>query len=266
MFSFVSNGLDFAHKLDTCASTSPDYSKHYHDFFEILYFVQGHADFTVEDIRCKMHSGDIVFIQPGEHHYMTFYPDVEYERYVMKFNESLLPSHMFERIGSRPTFFRATDEMRSLFLGLDEIDARFDGNDRELMFTVRLLELITLLCIEPAAAKQTTRDASITKIINYINENIRTPLTLAKICEHFFYSQSYISNKFSEHMKVSIIQYVRTKKIMAAHKMIMQGEKPTKVAEEFGFGDYSTFYRTYMKIMGFPPSEMLSRKSKVLPE
>lgn len=254
MFKFASEDLDFAHKLDVSAEPSPDYSKHYHDFFEILYFVKGNADFTVEDMSCKLHPGDIVFIQPGEHHYVTFYPDEEYERYVLKFNESIIPASMFTRLGNRPTFFNATDEMRRLFAGLDGIHARFEREDLILMFTCRLLELMTLLCLEPAADKQARRDASITKIIGYINEHIREPLTLKSICEHFFYSQSYISNKFSEHMKVSLIQYVRAKKIMAAYKLIQKGEKPTKVAEELGFADYSTFYRTYVRVMGFPPS------------
>lgn len=41
---------------------------------------------------------------------------------------------------------------------------------------------------------------------------------------------------------------------MAAHQHITKGMKPTKVAEMYGYSDYSTFYRTYLSVMGFPPS------------
>ena len=254
MFSYVTDALDFAHKFDKRPQPAPDYEKHYHDFFEILYFVSGDANFTVEDRIYKLRPGDIVFIQPGEHHYVTFNPDASYERYVLKFRESELPKYMFRRIQSRATFYTATDEMNVLFAGLDNLYERFSGADLDLMFTCRLLELMTLLCLEPETNKDAVHDSTITQIINYISENIRDQITLSKICEHFHFSQSYISNKFSRHMKVSVISYVRTKKIMAAHREILRGEKATDVAERFGFTDYSTFYRAYMKVMGLPPS------------
>lgn len=121
MFSYVTDALDFAHKFDKRPQPAPDYEKHYHDFFEILYFVSGDANFTVEDRIYKLHPGDIVFIQPGEHHYVTFIPDASYERYVLKFRESELPKYMFRRIQSRATFYTATDEMNVLFAGLDKL-------------------------------------------------------------------------------------------------------------------------------------------------
>ena len=42
---------------------------------------------------------------------------------------------------------------------------------------------------------------------------------------------------------------IKTKKIIAAHQYILQGMNKTKVAEMFGFDEYSTFYRAYLKIM-----------------
>ena len=88
-----------------------------------------------------------------------------------------------------------------------------------------------------------------------MDAHLRDPLTLADICGELRLSQSYLSNKFSEYMKVSVIQYVRIKKIVAAHRCIVFGERPTKVAKDFGFSDYSTFYRANMKVIGRSPQE-----------
>ena len=55
-------------------------------------------------------------------------------------------------------------------------------------------------------------------------------------------------------MKAPIIQYVRTKKILAAHQMIENGAKPYQVAKKYGFDDYSTFYRSYVSIIGAAPA------------
>ncbi len=260
MFAYKKDGIDFAHKYDEHPAPAPDYEKHYHDFFEILYFVQGDADFTVEDSVYKLHSGDIVFIQPGEHHHVVLNRKVSYERYVLKFSESLIPKYMFGRIRSRASFYNASKGMSALFGGLDDIYEKYSGDDLETLFTCRMLELMIMLCLEPEANKTAVHDNTITQIINYISENIREQITLPAICEHFHFSQSYISNKFSRHMKVSVISYVRTKKIMAAHREIMQGEKATDAAEHYGFTDYSTFYRAYVKVMGFPPSTRSAEK------
>ncbi len=254
MFKYVSEDLDFAHKFDESPRPAPDYEKHYHDFFELLYFVRGNVDFTVEDRIYRLHPGDIVFIQPGEHHYLTFLQDSDYERYVLKFRENTIPKHMFGRIGNRASFYTVSDEIRELFASMDKLCERFDGNDLELMLSCRMLEIMTLICLEPEADKKAFRDKTIAQIINYVNENMSEPITLTKICDHFHFSQSYISNKFTNHMKVSIISYVRTKKVMAAHRDIVKGDKPTDVANRYGFIDYSTFYRAYTKVMGFPPS------------
>ena len=42
---------------------------------------------------------------------------------------------------------------------------------------------------------------------------------------------------------------------MIAYSLIQKGLKPTQVAENIGFLDYSTFYRTYVKVVGASPSD-----------
>lgn len=255
MFKFESKTLDFAHKFDKTPRPAPDYEKHHHEFFEILYFVQGDATFTVEDRTYDLEPGDVVFIQPGEHHYVTFNPEKCYERYVLKFHETELPKRMFKKLQNRATFYKATEEMHAVFRDLDRIHEHFKGEDLTLLFGCRMLEIMILLCQKPELEKAVNRDTMITKIINYIGENLTERLSLADICKHFHFSQSYISNKFSNHMRSSIISYVRTKKILAAHREIVRGEKATAVAEKYGFSDYSTFYRSYVKVMGFSPAK-----------
>ena len=56
-------------------------------------------------------------------------------------------------------------------------------------------------------------------------------------------------------MKIPVMQYVRYKKIIAAHQMILAGAKKSVVAELLDFNDYSTFYRSYVKIIGHAPTD-----------
>ena len=92
------------------------------------------------------------------------------------------------------------------------------------------------------------------KVINYINENLAAPLMIEDICQHFHYSKSYIAKEFKSSLGVPIKQYIITKKILLAESLISKGNKPTEIYNKCGFEDYSTFYRNYIKIVGKAPS------------
>lgn len=59
MFSFVSGGIDFAHKLDAASLPTESYYKHVHAFNEIIFFVEGDVDYTVESETRHLFPGGI---------------------------------------------------------------------------------------------------------------------------------------------------------------------------------------------------------------
>jgi AraC-like DNA-binding protein len=101
-----------------------------------------------------------------------------------------------------------------------------------------------------SAIKTTEKQPDIVKqIIDYINANLQKPLTMQDIVSEFHYSRSYISMEFKKHMQISIMQYIRYKKIIAVHELVLNGAKKQETAELYGFGTYSTFYRAYKKLV-----------------
>ena len=156
--------------------------------------------------------------------------------------------------------------MKKFILLFENLEDYFNRNvDRDDVYELFISELMKILVFvgheksNPISRKNDT----ITSIINYIDANIHNKITLDSIAESFNFSKSYISNEFKKYMRTPIMQYVRSKKIIAAHLMILNGAKKTEAAEAFGFDTYSTFYREYVKIMGFAPNGEASR-SKAL--
>ena len=254
MFNFVYDDIDFAHKYNEHYSPSPDWDRHFHDFYEMYFFISGDADYTVEEERHDLVPGDALLIQPGEHHYVTFGKDVPYERYVLKFHSNLVPDFVRDKFVSRSAFYRSPSGVGKLFGHLDELYENFEGKELYLLYCNIVCEIILNLCKNSTESRVVLADSKMTPIVQYINENLREPLTILDLCERFHFSQSYICKEFNAYMKTPLMKYVRSKKIMAAHEQIERGEKPTRVAELFGYVDYSTFYRTYTSVMGFPPS------------
>ncbi len=257
MFNFVYKDLDFAHKLDEHPEGAPDYQKHFHDFYELFYFISGSAVYTVEEECHDLNPGDALIIQPGEHHYVNFKDDSTYERYVLKFPALLLPDFVKEKFTGRSAFYLEAQKASALFNRLDEFYDEFNASDEELylLFSNMVAEIVLTLFHTVPEAKPFVTDNKITPILQYINEHLNSPISIEDLCKKFYFSQSYICKEFRTYMKVSIMKYIRSKKIMAAHQSIMKGIKPTKVAEMYGYSDYSTFYRTYLSVMGFPPSK-----------
>ena len=96
-------------------------------------------------------------------------------------------------------------------------------------------------------------DDIISVLVDYIQAHIKEDLTLAKLIENLHYSGSYLSNLFKKEMHCSLMKYIKTKKIILAQIMIREGKKAVDVCEELKFNDYSTFYRTYVKVLGVSP-------------
>ena len=257
MFSFVYKNIDFAHKLDGHSTPSSDFTKHMHDHYELLYLVHGNINYTVESETKKLGAGEIVLMAPGMLHFGIVDPSTPYERYVLKFPAKLLPEFLLKEIEDLK-FCGIIAKVRELFEELDAIYASFNDEERNLLMITTLFRILVRVYKNETHAtdEQIHNNAIIAEVTDYINANINRPITLADICRDLHFSKSYISSEFSKEMNTPVMTYIKHKKIIAAHRKITEGKtKLVEVAEEFGFPEYSTFYRNYKKIIGYPPLE-----------
>lgn len=247
MFNFVYKDIDFAHKLDKASSPSEEYFKHIHCFNEILYLVHGDLDYTVESETRHLNEGDLIFIPSGKFHFANVNSEVPYERYVLKFPDSVIPSYVNEKIKPKGYFFADGSKYSGNFNILDIYAKQFTDDEIYTLFSCEAVKLIVMLCHEPAHPSK-KHDDFVVELIDYIDANIQKPLTIQTLTDEFHYSKSFLNIEFKRRMHVPIMQYIRTKKAIAAHQMILTGAKKSDVASLFGFDTYSTFYRTYKKL------------------
>jgi len=251
MFSFIYKNIDFAHKLDGQSSPTEEYYKHIHPFYEILYFLKGNVQYTVESETRTLNEGDIVFIPAYKYHFATVDLSVPYERYVLKLPESLVPHYISAKLAKNSPFYVNSRKFGMTFGQLDTYMQTFSNDEIYTLFTSEVSKLMVMLCHETTENVSKHNDF-IKSVIDYINQNVRNPITTQTLAEEFHYSKSFINFEFKKHMKIPIMQFVRSKKIMAAHQMILSGAKKSEVAEMFGFDTYSTFFRAYKKLINEP--------------
>lgn len=250
MFSFVYKDVDFSHKLDLIPVKGKDYSKHAHHFNEVLFFVSGDLNYTVENVTHKLEPGDIVFISTGKFHFLDFNSEATYERYVFKFPDTAIPASLSNKLKKMPVFISGNKYISE---NVRNFDLYAVEKDKETAFMLFMCELSRLLLLSSncdcnLSTTKTEANNFIQQIIAYIDHHIYEDITLEDISKDLNFSKSHLCNQFKHYMKISLIDYVRHKKMFVAESMVKSGIKKSVVAQQLGFSDYSTFYRQYKKI------------------
>ena len=102
---------------------------------------------------------------------------------------------------------------------------------------------------KPAAAPTMSE-----KLVRYVNDMLCENITVRQLAEHFFLSTSQFSRLFRAATGASPRAYITAKRLILAKELLKRGMGAKKAAEECGFGDYSVFYKAYVKRFGEKPS------------
>jgi AraC-like DNA-binding protein len=96
-------------------------------------------------------------------------------------------------------------------------------------------------------------DGHIQEVIQYINSNLGSDLSIAALSAKFFINQYYLMHKFKANTGYSIHNYVNNKRMQKCAAAIKAGISPSEAASEYGFNDYSSFVRAFSKMFGVSP-------------
>ena len=102
-----------------------------------------------------------------------------------------------------------------------------------------------------------TTNKTLKKIINYINNHFTEEITLDTLCENFFLSKYHLCHIFKEATGITVLEYVRQKRLTFADALTKDGKTLTEGALAAGFGDYSSFYRAYVKRYKTNPKNLI---------
>ena len=107
----------------------------------------------------------------------------------------------------------------------------------------------------------TTVHPLLEKAIDYINKNLFTLKSVSQISDALYITERYLYELFKNQLKTTPKKYINEKKLYFARQEILKGENPGDVCFKAGFLEYSTFYRSYKKYFGYPPSKEIANLS-----
>ena len=98
------------------------------------------------------------------------------------------------------------------------------------------------------------------KIYDYVNQNLKEPLTLDELSHEFGYCKNYIIKLFKREFDLTPHEYITLRRLdLAKNLLLASNMSTTEIAEECGFVTYVNFYKAFVKREGCTPNEFKSR-------
>ncbi len=236
---------------------------HCHDKYEITYLQSASGRYIVEGCEHKITSGTLIFIPPMSYHKVELSPDVLAEGYTVHFRREAVSGAvdaMFDKICAdgegHGRFYPGEQVCEALISAFDrfEMAERLKENERDAYMQTLLAEIIILLSATEGKQITVDEDEIGARVGRFLNANFRKNISLDRLARRFFVSKYYLCRAFKSYSGISIHAYINQKRIIYAKGLIESGMTASNAAEKVGFGDYSAFYRAYVKIVGKSPT------------
>ena len=250
---------------------------HYHDYYELYFFLEGDVDYHVEDKLYHLEYGDCLLIPPGTSHHPVFLSRKKpYRRFVFWFRKDYYNklrsidqefTYCFDQAASGRTYrFHADSTATQALQGklmdlLEELGSSrpFKRQTAELMavsFLIYVNRIVYDVIHQRAAVYE---NLLYLNICDYINRHLEEDLSLDSLAAFFYVSKFHISHIFKDNMGISLHQYILKKRLHASKNAILSGQPIGQVYHQYGFKDYTSFFRAFKKEYGASPKESRSQ-------
>ena len=267
--------ISFTHSIseDTC-----DCQLHCHNYYEVYYFMDGDADYVVEERGYHLTPHSLLLLSPNVFHGIRVNSKKPYNRFALHFYPEILSMERrllllssfpsVSKYSGNEVFYDNCKNYRifSFLQSLDEC-ATLDFNLLNTMLPIHIEALLSQIKVmslsKTAASADYSASKVITDILSYLNHHLTESFCLDDISEHFFISKHHLNKVFRKATGTTVYDYLLYKRVIFAQQLLSEGINATEAALKTGFGDYSSFYRAYTKFLGHSPVK--DREELLLP-
>lgn len=252
--------LRFNYPPNNCA-----FVPHYHNRIELHYVINGSLELCCNDETVIINTNELSIVSPMlSHSGRSGKEGVEY--YVIMFdiealyNDNIPASRYLEPIIKRKVCFDYKTSDHQIVSIIPEIIKINEQPERHhpletIGLLYRLLGLFQHNCINtgPAPKKEAHR---MRDVLEYIDSHITDNISVLSVSERFNYNESYFCRKFKREVGCTVSQYIRTRRLEYARKLLETDKISVKhISDICGFSDSAHFTRSFEKAYGISPSK-----------
>lgn len=257
-------------------------SWHDHEHYEFYLFLEGDVDYQIEEQIYHLEYGDYLLIPPGIPHRPLFRSaGTAYRRFVFWMSEDYYQqlcrlssdyAYAYDIVREKKKYHYHPD-----YIQIQELQGRltdlieesrssraFHELNAHLLMCQFLVHLNRLTFDKIHEVAATPSNMLYLDLCMYINDHLNEDLSLDSLAAYFFVSKYHISHIFKDNMGISLHQYILKKRLHACKNAILSGQPLNSLFQQYGFSDYSSFYRAFRKEYGLSPTEF--RENHTLPE
>lgn len=261
--------FEFFHFLDL---SPPSVGFHFHDFFEVFFFLSGDVRYTVEGRCYNLRPGDILLTKPHDLHHPEVLPGKPYERYVLWVNERFV-SHSRAVGDDLSACFHDADQrqyklirpdgetltkMRQQCWRIAEAQRSEAFGAKNLLYSA-VADFVVYLnrayFETPDSIRQDiTENDTINEIVSYLEAHLSSEnLSVNVLAERFHLSKFHLNRKFKQFTGLTPYQYILKKRLITARTLLRSGVPVLDSCMSCGFGDYSNFLKAFKREFGSSP-------------
>ena len=257
------SGISYEYYYDHNDTSSFSYHR-CNSLYEVLFIVSGSGKIIFEGSVIDIAPGTMLITKPLDYYFVEADTTVPFERYILTFPIYLLPEHALLQFleiisingGVASKYFPAgtiPPEAYSLF---DRFEfASSLPAPRDAKYALMLIcEIFMYLASFDATEIINDRDELGARVVAYLSENIYRNINLDYIAQRFFVSKYHLCRAFKKHNGIGVHNYINIKRVLFAKNLIDSGSTASAAADRVGFGDYSSFYRAYIRVLGKAPT------------
>lgn len=249
-------------------------SVHYHNFYEIIYVLEGEYSSMLENATYHMKQGDFLLIDCNvmhKYHYVEKKHDTS-KRIILWITDEMLQSISGGEIDLSACFRSGQTKafhfpiyyeemLRSFLIKIavaESLDVNITGTKgiMDKAYLSLFFVYLNMLCSRKEyffSSEEMISHPMVEKISFYIEEHIAERIVVDELAALVPMSKYHFLRKFKELTGVTAHTFINHKRLIKASEMIKKGDSIHQVYQEVGFSDYSSFLRNFKKVYGISP-------------
>ena len=249
---------------------------HYHNFYEIIYVLEGEYSSMIENQTYYLHKGDFLLIDKNKMH--KYHP-VEKKHDSSKRLILWITPQMLEDMGNSgmnltacfgdkefcayhfPIYYEEMLRGYLLKLAMSEVmEGAVEGAKQVLDrgYLTLFFGYLNMLCSRREylfQAEEMIKHPLVEQVSDYIELHITERITVEDLADFLHMSKYHFLRKFKELTGVTVHSFVTHKRLIKACELLKEGKTITQAYQSAGFADYSSFLRNFKAVYKVAPGE-----------
>ncbi|HIV03501.1 MAG TPA: helix-turn-helix domain-containing protein [Candidatus Aphodoplasma excrementigallinarum] len=232
---------------------------HVHNFYEMYVLLDGQIDKFVESRTYHLKPFDLIIIPPNRLHKSILCKDYRHERVVIYFDErSVHDAALLRRLDQDLGVITLPNDAAKRVFKLINIllQEKESSAWHESYVSGVLTEMLVVILRSERGGKLPYAGVRFEKIIDYVKENCREPISLTGVAGRFFVSDAHLSRMFRKNTGFTFTQYVNYQRVIYAQTLLTEKDITIgDVAMQSGFENLTHFGRVFRQLTGYAPRE-----------